>query len=126
MLKKIKTVLISILVLVTTVQVYKQLSRKDKNDLPSQFESRRFNFSLMLPYIEPTVKNRQLWMVILVNSAAKGTKHRLLRQSIRITWGNNSKEQQLWGLYFVLGVSESKQGHVDNLKEASRWLKSLG
>lgn len=91
--------------------------------MPLEVERRRFNYSLMLPYVEPNIpaENRDFMIVVVVNSAANGIKHRHLRQSIRETWGGSTlslAEQQKWALFFVLGQTENYFENQTNLQEA--------
>jgi len=85
------------------------------------------DFKLILPFIEPNLdpQKRKLYIVVVVNSAAKGENHRTLRQAIRETWGSTTKSQtghgnttHPWKLFFSLGIADNPTDHEANLKEA--------
>lgn len=74
------------------------------------------DFKFEYPFIMPAIKgHRYIFLVVLVNSAAKGDEYRKRRTQIRQTWGNMTTcEQSLaiknptlrdlkWRLVFVLG-----------------------
>ena len=74
------------------------------------------DFKIVFPEISPTVDRKQdLFMIVLVNSGAKGDEYRKRRDAIRRTWGNNSnceqrkalKDDRLkdlrWLMVFVVG-----------------------
>ena len=94
------------------------------------------DFRFVFPHIIPTIKgSRDFFLIILVNSAAKGKEYRERRDNIRRTWGslngcceqmkamNNSKIKNLkWKLVFVLG--KAGPGTDDdklNAEEAKRY-----
>jgi len=84
--------------------------------------SRWPNFKLVLPYIEPSELDQDLYLVVVVNSAATGENHRLLRTTIRNTWGRSdstTQHQFKWRLYFALGKSTHANEHSVNLNEAA-------
>ncbi|XP_028392564.1 beta-1,3-galactosyltransferase 1-like [Dendronephthya gigantea] len=74
------------------------------------------DFRFVYPDISPKFnETRNIFMIILVNSAAKGVKYRKRREAIRETWGSTGNCEQLnalrngklkdlrWLLLFVLG-----------------------
>ena len=74
------------------------------------------DFKIVFPEISPNVERKQdLFMIVLVNSGAKGDEYRKRREAIRQTWGNQSnceqrkalREERLknlrWLLVFVVG-----------------------
>ncbi|XP_031550141.1 beta-1,3-galactosyltransferase 5-like [Actinia tenebrosa] len=85
-------------------------------------------FSLHLPFVEPNISSTDpnIYLAVVVNSAATGHKYRGLRKAIRETWGNSGNPTTLeyrnktWKVYFVLGISENKIEHEMNLQEALR------
>lgn len=102
------------------VKIVTQASRTTKPSLPPYVP---VGFKLILPYIEPKLDKEEsnLFMAVTVNSAASAEKNRKLREAIRKTWGNWRKPWNstfAWRLFFVLGVSENKITHKENLIEA--------
>jgi hypothetical protein len=74
------------------------------------------DFKIVFPEISPKVERKQdLFMIVLVNSAANGDKYRKRREVIRQTWGNRTHCEQRralederlrnlrWLLVFVVG-----------------------
>lgn len=74
------------------------------------------DFKFVFPVISPEVKKTpEIFMMVLVNSCARGNKYRNLRKVIRQTWGNQSNCEQRkameneglkdlrWLLVFVVG-----------------------
>lgn len=115
-----------LIILVFVAIIHLRTLIRRTNEIPEEFEKRRFNYSLMLPYIEPKFPQgkRRFVMVLVVNSAANGTKHRQLRQAIRKTWGDSLtslKGKHTWGLFFVLGNTENDHEHQANLQEAIQY-----
>ncbi|XP_031561980.1 beta-1,3-galactosyltransferase 5-like [Actinia tenebrosa] len=82
------------------------------------------NFSLIMPRVEPNIscEERKLFMVVVVNSATDD-RHRILRMSIRKTWGNltQGKGNQKWRIYFALGMSSSYAMNLKNVQEALQY-----
>lgn len=82
-------------------------------------------FSLQLPFVEPKISPREknIYLAVVVNSAASGDKYRGLRRAIRKTWGDSSLfnyKNKTWKLFFVLGLSENETEHEINLLESSQ------
>lgn len=86
------------------------------------------NFSFVWPETTPDLKGeREFFLVVLVNSAAKGNKYRARRNAIRKTWANKSNCEQVkmerntthrWILAFSLGKADNQTENEANLEEA--------
>ncbi|XP_031570012.1 UDP-GalNAc:beta-1,3-N-acetylgalactosaminyltransferase 1-like [Actinia tenebrosa] len=89
------------------------------------------NFSFVWPETTPDLKGeRDFFLVVLVNSAAKGKKYRARRNAIRKTWANmtncehskmkqNPTLQQLrWILVFSLGKADDPGENEANAEES--------
>jgi len=82
-------------------------------------------FPLVYPHIEPnlTCEERNLDIIVMVNSGTDSPKHRALRQAIRQTWGNtsslayNSKSGR-WRLFFAMGLTNTAAENTINMQEA--------
>ncbi|KXJ08622.1 beta-1,3-galactosyltransferase 5 [Exaiptasia diaphana] len=78
-------------------------------------------FPLLLPQIEPNIscEERQLFMVVVVNSDANDIRHRDSRTAIRTTWGKPTSNTPLkWRLFFSLGSSPDVATAMNNNHEA--------
>ena len=93
------------------------------------------DFQFVLPEIWPKVdKTPKIFIIVLVNSGAKGEKFRKSREAIRETWGNQSnceqrkalKDKSLkdlrWVLVFIVGKAgpETKDDQL-NMAEARKY-----
>lgn len=86
---------------------------------PSEF-SGKSKFSLISPHIEPTLscQDRNLYVVVMVNSAAGAAEHRIRRQTIRQTWRNSDINIRKWRLFFSLGLSTDIDQNLKSRQEA--------
>ena len=88
------------------------------------------DFKFVFPEISPNVDRKQdIFMIVLVNSAARGDEYRKRREVIRQTWGNRSNCEQRkasedgrlkdlkWLLVFVLGKA-GPETNDDELNKA--------
>ena len=91
------------------------------------------DFKFVLPEVSPQVsKTKKYFMIVLVNSGAKGEPFRKRRQAIRQTWGNRSNCEQRsalgddrikelrWLLVFVVGKTGTQDDHL-NVAEAKQY-----
>ena len=85
-------------------------------DLVNDYYPLRVDFKFVFPEISPNVNTTtNIFMIVLVNSGAKGDAFRKRREAIRKTWGNQSNCEQRkvlgderlkdlrWLLLFVVG-----------------------
>jgi hypothetical protein len=90
------------------------------------------DFRFVFPQVSPEVnRTRSIFIIVLVNSGARGEKYRNNRKAIRETWGNQSNCEQRkalgdkrlanlrWSLVFVVGKAGAKTNDDElNLAEA--------
>ena len=93
------------------------------------------DFKFVFPHISPKLdKARNIFMIVLVNSGAKGERFRKNRETIRETWGNQSNCEQReamaderlkdlrWILVFVVGKAGPETNDDElNVAEARKY-----
>ena len=79
-------------------------------------------FRLILPHIEPRLsyQDRNLYVAVVVNTAASGDKHRTLRDAIRKTWGDSigTPAKYAWKAFFCMGLASNQTDNEANQQEA--------
>lgn len=124
--RKMKRMLTCLIFLTVLLIVYIVVEPRKNKEIPEEIPDRKdFNFSLMLPFMEPklSIDERSLFMAVIVNTAASGFKHRTLRTAIRNTWGHVSSKafdrNKAWRLFFVLGLTnkhDDKQNRIESFQ----------
>lgn len=125
--RKIKRVFTCLFCLSALLILYFIIKPRRK-EIPDEIPDRKdFNFSLILPFIEPelTIEERSLYMAVIVNTAAAGEKHRGLRSAIRSTWGKNllkptDQNDYNWKVFYVLGLAKNYGDNFQNRLEAKQ------
>lgn len=76
-------------------------------------------FPLITPHIQPnlTCHEKNLYIVVVVNSDGNALNHRDLRKAIRQTWGDSNKDNK-WRLFFALGMTQDNDKNKYNEHDA--------
>ncbi|XP_020896488.1 beta-1,3-galactosyltransferase 1 [Exaiptasia diaphana] len=99
---------------------YKGQEEQSQMYNPSTTFSEGTNFPIITPHIQPIISDKNLYVVVVVNSGSENGIHRLLRKAIRESWGKDTENNCTikWSLFFSLGLSQDENSNANNRLEA--------